>query len=54
MQPGRAGAMDSLVRYYRYVAGEHPDWNDYRQAMQRERRVLLRIRIDRAGPNRSG
>jgi PPOX class probable F420-dependent enzyme len=47
-------AMDALVRYYRVVAGEHPDWDDYRQAMQRERRVLLRIRIDRAGPNRAG
>ena len=39
--------MDGLVRYYRKVAGEHPDWDEYRAAMQRERRVLLRIRIDR-------
>jgi PPOX class probable F420-dependent enzyme len=47
-------AMDGLVRYYRRVAGEHPDWDDYRAAMVRDRRVLLRIRIQRAGPNRSG
>jgi PPOX class probable F420-dependent enzyme len=47
-------AMDGLVRYYRLVAGEHRDWNDYRNAMQRERRVLLRINIDRVGPTRSG
>jgi PPOX class probable F420-dependent enzyme len=47
-------AMDALVRYYRLVAGEHPDWDDYRAAMQRERRVLLRIHVDRAGPSRSG
>jgi len=47
-------AMEGLVRYYRLVAGEHPDWDDYRRAMQRERRVLLRIRIDRVGPNRAG
>jgi hypothetical protein len=47
-------AMDALVRYYRLVAGEHPDWDDYRQAMQRERRVLVRIRIDRVGPTRQG
>ena len=47
-------AMDGLVRYYRLVAGEHPDWDDYRRAMQRERRVLVRIRIDRAGPTRQG
>ncbi len=48
------GAMESLVRYYRLVAGEHPNWDEYRAAMQRERRVLLRIRLDRVGPNRSG
>ena len=36
------------------VAGEHPNWEEYRAAMQRERRVLLRVRIDRAGPNRQG
>src|SRR3979490_320543 len=47
-------AMDGLVRYYRLVAGEHPDWDEYRNAMDRDRRVLLRIRIERVGPNRSG
>jgi hypothetical protein len=48
------GALDSLIRYYRLVAGEHPDWDDYRQAMQRDRRVLLRIHVERVGPSRSG
>ena len=43
-------AMDLLVDYYRRVAGEHPDWDDYRQAMIDQRRVLLRIPIERAGP----
>ena len=47
-------AMDGLVDYYRRVAGEHPDWDDYRAAMERERRVLVRITVTRAGPNRSG
>jgi PPOX class probable F420-dependent enzyme len=47
-------AMEGLVDYYRRVAGEHPDWDDYRAAMERERRVLLRITVDRAGPNQSG
>jgi PPOX class probable F420-dependent enzyme len=47
-------ALDSLVRYYRLIAGEHPDWDDYRAAMARDRRVLLRIHIERVGPNRSG
>ena len=47
-------AMDGLVAYYRQVAGEHPDWDDYRAAMQREQRVLIRIAPERAGPNISG
>jgi len=47
-------AMNGLVRYYRMVAGEHPYWDDYRRAMERERRVLLHIRIDRVGPTRAG
>ena len=47
-------AMEPLVEYYRAVAGEHPDWDDYRRAMQTERRVVLRIRPTRAGPDRAG
>ncbi len=47
-------AMDGLVRYYRSISGEHPDWDDYRGAMERERRVLVRIALARAGPDRSG
>jgi PPOX class probable F420-dependent enzyme len=47
-------AMDGLVDYYRRAAGEHPDWDDYRAAMERERRVLLRVDVTRAGPTVSG
>ena len=47
-------AMEGLVDYYRSISGEHPDWDDYRAAMERERRVLLRITVNRAGPNRQG
>lgn len=47
-------AMDGLVDYYRRAAGEHDDWGAYRAAMERERRVLLRVTITRAGPDRSG
>jgi len=47
-------AMDGLIEYYRRVQGEHPDWDEYRAAMEKEQRVLLRISIDRAGPDRSG
>ena len=47
-------AMDGLVDYYRRVSGEHDDWDDYRAAMEREQRVLLRMSITRAGPDVSG
>ena len=47
-------AMDGLVDYYRRLSGEHPDWDDYRAAMERDRRVLLRLTVTAAGPNRSG
>ena len=47
-------AMEGLVDYYRRVAGEHDNWDEYRAAMEKERRVLIRISIDRAGPNTSG
>lgn len=47
-------AMDGLVDYYRSVSGEHPDWDDYRAAMERDRRVLLRITVTSAGPDVAG
>jgi PPOX class probable F420-dependent enzyme len=47
-------AMELLVDYYRRTAGEHSDWADYRAAMERDRRVLIRITIGRAGPDISG
>jgi PPOX class probable F420-dependent enzyme len=47
-------AMEGLVDYYRRVCGEHPDWDDYRAAMQRDQRVLLQIEITSAGPDREG
>jgi PPOX class probable F420-dependent enzyme len=47
-------AMDALVDYYRRTAGEHDDWDDYRAAMTKQRRVVVRFAIDRAGPTREG
>jgi PPOX class probable F420-dependent enzyme len=47
-------AMEGLVDYFRRVSGEHDDWDDYRAAMQREKRVLLRVELVRAGPDRAG
>jgi PPOX class probable F420-dependent enzyme len=47
-------AMDGLVDYYRGISGEHPDWADYRAAMVRDQRCLVRVTIESAGPDRSG
>jgi len=47
-------AMENLIDYYRAVAGEHPDWEEYRSAMAREKRVMLVVTPTRAGPNQSG
>jgi hypothetical protein len=46
-------ALERLVRYYRLVAREHPDWDDYPTAMARDRRCLLHIRIHRVVPTRA-
>jgi PPOX class probable F420-dependent enzyme len=47
-------ALPLLEDYYRRISGEHPDWEDYRAAMRREKRLIVRITIDRAGPDVSG
>ena len=47
-------AMDLLVSYYRDIAGEHPDWDDYRAAMVRDQRVIIAITPERVGPNVGG
>jgi PPOX class probable F420-dependent enzyme len=47
-------AMEPLVELYRQIAGEHKDWDDYRAAMVREKRVVIAVEIHRAGPDVSG
>ncbi|MGJ5751920.1 PPOX class probable F420-dependent enzyme [Streptomyces puniciscabiei] len=39
--------VEELIRLYRDVQGEHPDWDDYRAAMVRDRRLVVRLRVDR-------
>ena len=39
--------VDELVEIYRAISGEHPDWDDFRAAMVRERRLVLRLPVDR-------
>jgi len=40
--------VEELVRLYRDVKGEHPDWDDYRAAMVRDGRLVLRLHVERA------
>jgi len=47
-------ALPMLEDYYRRISGEHPDWDEYRAAMHREKRLIVRITLDRAGPDVSG
>ncbi|WP_101257703.1 PPOX class F420-dependent oxidoreductase [Streptomyces barkulensis] len=47
-------AVEPLVEYYRAVAGEHPDWDEYREAMVRQGKSLLRITPVRWGPVATG
>ncbi|MPZ96206.1 MAG: TIGR03618 family F420-dependent PPOX class oxidoreductase [Propionibacteriales bacterium] len=47
-------ALEPLVDYYRAIAGEHPDWDEYRAAMERQGKCLVRITIERWGPVATG
>jgi PPOX class probable F420-dependent enzyme len=47
-------AVEALVAYYRAIAGEHPDWDEYREAMVRQDKSLLRITPERWGPVATG
>jgi PPOX class probable F420-dependent enzyme len=47
-------AMEELVEYYRRISGEHPDWDDYRAAMVRDQRCIIRIELTKAGPDFHG
>lgn len=47
-------AMEPLMAVYRQIAGEHPDWDDYRAAMERDQRVIIAIRPESAGPDAAG
>jgi PPOX class probable F420-dependent enzyme len=41
-------AVEELIALYRQVQGEHPDWDDYRAAMVKDRRLVVRLRPERA------
>ena len=43
-------AMDALIYWYRQVRGEHKNWDDYQKQMQDEERVIIRVNIEKVGP----
>lgn len=47
-------ALEPLVHYYRSISGEHPDWDEYREAMNAQGKSLLRLTIERWGPVATG
>ncbi|MBB3037148.1 PPOX class F420-dependent oxidoreductase [Hoyosella altamirensis] len=47
-------AVEPLVEYYRCIAGEHPDWDEYRAAMRKQRKSLIRVTITSWGPIATG
>ncbi len=47
-------AVEPLVDYYRSIAGEHPDWAEYRQAMVDQAKCLIRVTPRRWGPVATG
>jgi PPOX class probable F420-dependent enzyme len=47
-------AVEPLVEYYRSIAGEHPDWDEYREAMREQGKCLIRITPERWGPVATG
>ncbi|MPZ60620.1 MAG: TIGR03618 family F420-dependent PPOX class oxidoreductase [Propionibacteriales bacterium] len=47
-------ALDAFVEYFRNISGEHPDWDEYRQAMLDQGKALIRITPTRWGPVATG
>ncbi len=47
-------ALEPLVEYFRSISGEHPDWDEYREAMRRQGKSLIRITVTGWGPVATG
>ena len=47
-------AVEPLVEYFRVISGEHPDWDEYREAMRKQGKSLIRVTVDRWGPVATG
>jgi len=47
-------SVEPLVEYFRSISGEHPDWDEYREAMRRQGKSLIRVTPQRWGPVATG
>jgi len=47
-------SVEALVEYYRNIAGEHPDWDEYRAAMVKQGKSIIRVTPERWGPVATG
>ena len=47
-------SVEPLVEYFRSISGEHPDWDEYRQAMVDQGKCLIRLDVERWGPVATG
>ena len=47
-------AVEPLVEYFRVISGEHPDWDEYREAMTAQGKCLIRMTIEAWGPISKG
>ena len=48
------GALEGFVEYFRSISGEHPDWDEYKEAMATQGKCLVRVTIDAWGPIATG
>ncbi|MFG2652748.1 PPOX class F420-dependent oxidoreductase [Streptomyces sp. NPDC048436] len=47
-------SVEPLVEYFRNISGEHPDWDEYREAMVKQGKSIIRITPERWGPVATG
>jgi PPOX class probable F420-dependent enzyme len=47
-------SVEPLVEYFRVISGEHPDWGEFRAAMVRQGKSLIRVSPQRWGPIATG
>ena len=46
-------AMDTLIYWYKQVRGEHKNWDEYRDTMKKQKRVIIRVNIEKVGPQQA-